>query len=255
MDERSATSLNEAKTQIRDYYLTLYRTWGPQHWWPGESQFEVVVGAVLVQNTAWRNVELALHQLRAAEALSVAGMRQTSIAQLEKLIRSAGFFRQKARALKNFLAFLDHDHDGSLSKMFALKTNLLRGQLLALRGIGPETADSILLYAGQHAVFVMDAYARRVLTRHGIALIDTSYDEIRRLVESALAPVVDAHPEPAEGVCTASHRPSVMSRANRTPLVQIYNEMHGLMVSVGKQYCLKSAPHCEHCPLQKFLPR
>jgi endonuclease-3 related protein len=254
MDERSAVSVHSREMQIRDYYVTLYRALGRQHWWPGRSRFEVIVGAILVQNTAWRNVGLALDRLRAARVLSVARMRQIPTAELEALIRPAGFFHQKAKTLKSFLGFLDEQYRGSLSRMFAVETNLLREQLLAIRGIGRETADSILLYAGQHAVFVVDAYARRILARHEIVPADAGYSEIKRLVEASLAPLADEPPEPASELSAGSHQPSAMSRASRSPLAQIYNEMHGLAVSVGKQFCLKSAPRCERCPLQKFLP-
>jgi endonuclease-3 related protein len=207
-----------------------------------------------VQNTAWRNVELALRHLRLARTLSVERMRETSVSKLETLIRPAGFFRQKARTLKGFLALLDDYYQGSLNKMFSVASDLLRTQLLAMRGIGPETADSILLYAGQYPIFVVDAYARRILARHEIIAADARYDDIRRLMETSLAELASRHQEPRNEVNAGSHRPSAMSRARRTPLAQIYNEMHGLIVRVGKQYCLKSAPRCEECPLQRFLP-
>jgi endonuclease III related protein len=253
MDKGAVSSVKDRATQIREYYGTLYRAWGPQHWWPGRSRFEVIVGAILVQNTAWRNVELALQELRRAGALGLVGMRQTSLQNLETLIRPAGFFRQKARTLKGFLGFLDSNYQGSLTQMFSVGSDPLRTQLLAVRGIGPETADSILLYAGQHSVFVVDAYARRILARHEIIAADAGYDEIRRLVESSLTELANRHPEPGTEAYAGSHPPSAMSRARRTPLAQIYNEMHGLMVRVGKQYCLKSSLRCEQCPLQKFL--
>ena len=129
-------------------------------------RFEVIVGAILTQNTSWTNVERALASLRAAGKLSVAGIRQVPLPKLEQLIRSSGYFRQKAQRLKNFVAFLDARYDGSLQRMFATPTEQLRDELLALNGIGPETADSILLYAGNHSIFVVDAYTRRILERH-----------------------------------------------------------------------------------------
>ncbi len=251
------------KRQIRAYYHALFHAWGPQHWWPAQSQFEVIVGAYLTQNTAWTNVEKALANLRAARLLSVRGIRRASLAELERLIRPAGYFRQKAKRLKIFVAFLDQQHQGSLTKLFACPTGKLRQELLNLHGIGPETADSILLYAGNHPVFVVDAYTRRILARHDILPEGAAYDEIRNLFERALTPVAgsvagsgdneDRHL--ATGFPGAAHPPSAMSTAKRTALAQVYNEMHGLIVGVGKNYCRKSQARCDECPLQKFLPR
>ena len=148
----------DEEEQIRAYYYTLFQVWGPQHWWPARTRFEVIVGAYLTQNTSWTNVERALRRLRSAGLLNVQAMRKVSLAKLESQIRSAGYFRQKARRLKKFVAFLDDHYGGSLARMFAQPTARLRQELLALNGVGPETADSILLYAGQHPVFVVDAY-------------------------------------------------------------------------------------------------
>jgi endonuclease-3 related protein len=177
------------------------------------------------------------------------------------LIRPSGYFRQKAKRLKTFVSFLDAHHGGSLARMFARPTAELRDELLALNGVGPETADSILLYAGNHPVFVVDAYTRRILERHQIIARAAGYEEIRLLFEQALStsPVplgalgVSAV-NPTAGPSRTSHRPSTVSKAKRSPLVQVFNEMHGLIVGVGKNYCLKSQPQCEQCPLQKFLP-
>jgi endonuclease-3 related protein len=256
--------------ELQAYYATLFQAWGQQHWWPARSRFEVIVGAYLTQNTAWTNVEQALRGLRAAAALHVKGMRAISVPELESAIRPAGYFRQKARSLKNFLAFLDEAYDGSLDHMFAQPTAKLRQELLALNGVGPETADSILLYAGQHPVFVVDAYTRRILDRHGILPTNAPYEEIRKLFERALAgaetvkpsraltteaggpPPTSGAPRPSRG---ASHPPSAMSLAKRSPLAQVYNEMHGLIVGVGKRYCAKAQPKCDQCPLQTFLPK
>ena len=249
--------------QIRTYYHALFRAWGAQHWWPAQSRFEVIVGAYLTQNTAWTNVERALANLRAEQLLSVNGIRRVSLAQLERLIRPAGYFRQKAKRLKLFVAFLDQQYAGSLAKMFARPTDKLREELLNLHGIGPETADSILLYAGNHPVFVVDAYTRRILDRHGILPERTAYEEIRELFERALAPLGESvvasqeigFPGLAVSLAGAAHPPSAMSTAKRTALAQVYNEMHGLIVGVGKNYCKKSQARCDKCPLQRFLPR
>ncbi|MGB9106536.1 MAG: hypothetical protein WCC59_17420 [Terriglobales bacterium] len=252
---------------IRAFYQTLFRAWGRQHWWPAQSRFEVVVGAFLTQNTAWANVEKAMAQLRRARVLSPTGIRNTPLPQLEELIRSAGYFRQKAARLKNFVAYLDERHAGSLHRMFARPTAELREQLLALNGIGPETADSILLYAGNHPVFVVDAYTRRILDRHRILPPNAPYDDIRNLFETSLAAPAfmtecEAHFHSLatrdsrlgtrpEGSC---HPPSRMSTVRRTATAQVFNEMHGLIVGVGKNFCLKSKALCDQCPLRVFLP-
>jgi endonuclease III related protein len=254
---------SEKQQQIQTYYRTLSHAWGPQHWWPAHSQFEVIVGAYLTQNTAWTNVEKALANLRAARLLSVRGIRRTSLAQLERLIRPAGYFRQKAKRLKLFVAFLDRQYEGSLKKLLSRPTVNLREELLSLNGIGPETADSILLYAGNHPVFVVDAYTRRILARHGIVPEQAGYEEIRALFERALMPAAESVANSNEhgkeilatGLRGGAHPPSAMSTAKRTALTQVYNEMHGLIVGVGKNYCRKSQPKCDECPLQEFLPR
>lgn len=247
--------------QLRDYYFTLFSVWGRQHWWPAQSRFEVILGAYLTQNTAWTNVEKALRSLRRAGRLSLRGIRRTSRKELENLIRSAGYFRQKAERLKRFVAFLDDQYGGSLTRMFAQPTEKLRAELLGLNGVGPETADSILLYAGNHPVFVVDAYTRRILERHGIVEPQANYEEIRAAFEHALTPLANDPPsvqfdvrDNASGPAGSCHQPSRMSRARRTARAQIFNEMHGLIVGVGKNYCLKSQMRCEQCPLQKFLP-
>src|SRR6202142_489480 len=171
---------------IRAYYHTLFSAWGRQHWWPAQSRFEVIVGAYLTQNTSWTNVEKALGNLRKARLLTVRGIRRTPQSQLERLIRPSGYFRQKAQRLKTFVSFLDARYGGSLTRMFARPTAELRDELLALNGVGPETADSILLYAGNRPVFVVDAYTRGILERHQIVLSAAAYDEIRQLFEQAL---------------------------------------------------------------------
>src|ERR1022692_1728278 len=245
---------------IRAYYHTLFSAWGRQHWWPAQSRFEVIVGSYLTQNTAWTNVEKALGNLRQARLLTIGGIRRTPTSQLEQLIRPSGYFRQKAQRLKIFISFLDARYGGSLTRMFARPTAELRDELLALNGVGPETADSILLYAGNHPVFVVDAYTRRVLERHQIVSSAAAYDEIRQLFEQALTgtlpPKQSLEREPAAeaGPRGSCHRPSRVSTAGRVALVQVFNEMHGLIVGVGKTYCLKSQTRCEQCPLQKFLP-
>ncbi len=180
------SAIKKPEATVRAIYRKLARAWGRQHWWPAETAFEVIVGAILTQNTAWTNVERALASLRAAGRLSVAGIREVPLPRLEQLIRSSGYFRQKARRLKHFVAFLDDRYGGSLERMFAVPTEHLRTELLELKGIGPETADSILLYAGNREIFVVDAYTRRILQRHEAVSAGAKYEEIRSLVEQAL---------------------------------------------------------------------
>ena len=256
-----------ATASIRRFYRALFRRWGPQHWWPAESRFEVIVGAYLTQNTAWTNVERALAQLRSAGVLTLGGIRRTPLPELEKLIRSAGYFRQKAQRLKTFVDFVDCNYGGSLDRLFAQPTEPLREQLLALNGVGPETADSILLYAGSHPSFVVDAYTRRILERHNLISPKASYDDIRELFQDALGNegfvstcVADAahfasgHRTRRDRPKGSCHDPSPASTLARSDLAQVFNEMHGLLVGVGKNYCLKRAPKCEDCPLRRYLP-
>jgi endonuclease-3 related protein len=258
----------QRQKQIQTYYRVLFRAWGAQNWWPARSRFEVIVGAYLTQNTAWTNVEKALANLRSARLLSAKGIRQVPLADLERLIRPSGYFRQKAQRLKTFVNFLDRRYAGSLARLFARPTAELREELLALNGVGPETADSILLYAGNHPVFVVDAYTRRILARHGILPEDAAYEEIRELFEKTLAPVAGpergadessirplAAARQGSARSLSQHSPSRMSMMKRTAQAQVYNEMHGLIVGVGKNYCRKSQPLCDGCPLQTFLPR
>ena len=255
-------SVSSHANAVRRYYRALHQEWGPQHWWPADTPFEVVVGAYLTQNTAWTNVERALANLRAADLLGIEGIRCVRKDRLERLIRPSGYFRQKARRLKTFVAFLDKKYGGSLDRLLSQPTDRLREELLSLNGVGPETADSILLYAGNHPVFVVDAYTRRILARHEILSEKTDYEDIRELLQGALAPVARqqkpvcarTETQPDSGMRGAAHPPSAMSTANRTALVQVYNEMHGLLVGVGKHYCGKLRPKCDGCPLQQFLP-
>jgi endonuclease III related protein len=211
--------------ELRTYHDELFRAHGPQHWWPGRTQFEVIVGAILTQNTRWTNVERAIAELRRERLLSVAALERVPAARLARLVRSSGYFRQKAKKLKTFVQFLREQYQGSLEKMFRAPTAELREQLLRLHGIGPETADSILLYAGSRPVFVVDAYTRRILERHGLAQGTESYEELRALFERSL-PVNPA----------------------------LFNEYHALIVHTGKHFCRKREPSCEQCALRPFLP-
>lgn len=260
------SNLHSKRTRqtIRKYFYALFTNWGPQHWWPAETPFEVVVGAFLTQNTSWKNVERAMANLRDAGLLSLGGIRRLELCELEQLIRPAGYFRQKAARLKMFVGHLDRFYGGSLDSMFARPTDELRAELLLLNGVGPETADSILLYAGHHEVFVVDTYTRRIFERHGLIDSKAKYDDIRVMVEAAMSA---GDPTPGSAAAEGSpsttvfaappavHPPSAMSEAPRSALAQTYSEFHGLIVQAAKQHCLKAAPRCEGCPLSPFLPR
>jgi len=239
--------------EIIRYYSALLSRYGPQNWWPAQSRLEVIVGAYLTQNTNWSNVEKAIANLRRARVLNVKALREISPARLQRLVRPSGYFRQKAKKMKIFIRFLDTKYGGSLDRMFAQKTATLREELLALDGVGPETADSILLYAGNHPVFVVDAYTRRMFERHGLIGPKAGYEEIRDLVEAEITNAEPASLIASERDCDPRHPVSRMSRTRRSDLAQHYNELHALIVRVGNQYC-RSTPKCEECPLRDFLP-
>jgi len=240
------------RSEIPQYYTALLARYGPQNWWPARSRFEVIVGAYLTQNTNWSNVEKALFNLRRARRLSVSAMRQIQLDELEALVRPSGYFRQKARNLKTLIAFLDQRYAGSLTRMFAVPTTKLRAELLELKGVGRETADSILLYAGNHPVFVVDAYTRRVLLRHGIIEEKTGYEEIRAMIEQAISNSEAESLVVKNAASNPRHPVSRISSSARTVLSQHYNELHALIVRVGNHYCRAKAI-CEGCPLQSFL--
>ena len=209
---------------LDEIYRVLLDAYGPQNWWPGESPFEVMIGAVLVQNTAWKNVERAIDNLRQAELLEPVALYEVAHEELEELIRPAGYFRMKTRRLRNLLEYLFQRHEGSLEAMFAVDSETLRADLLAINGIGPETADSILLYAAEKPIFVVDTYTSRVLKRHGWIEHEADYHEIQGFFHATL------------GRDTA-----------------LYNEYHALLVRVGHLHCRKT-PKCEECPLVSLLP-
>lgn len=238
---------------IIQYYLTLYSRWGPQNWWPAQSRLEVIVGAYLTQNTNWGNVEKAIAAMRRARVLTVKGLREIPLRRLEILVRPSGYFRQKAKKLKTFVRFLDKSYGGSLDRMFAQPTEKLRAELLQLNGVGPETADSILLYGGNHPVFVVDAYTRRVLERHRIIAAKAKYEDIRMLLETTVTGAQPGQLSLERHGAEPRHHVSRMSRASRSDLARHYNELHALIVRVGNQYC-RSTPRCEECPLREFLP-
>jgi endonuclease III related protein len=209
---------------LREVYQRLLAAYGPQHWWPARTPFEVLLGAVLVQNTAWRNVEKAIENLRREDLLDPHSLYEVSPEELEELIRPAGYYRIKARRLRNVLALLVERYDGSLDAMFQTDPTELREELLSINGVGPETADSILLYAGGVPTFVVDTYTHRILARHGWIEFRVDYYEIKDRFESEL---------PSDAA--------------------LFNEYHALLVRVGKEHCGKT-PVCEGCPLSPLLP-
>lgn len=173
------------KAPLQKIYDRLYDCWGPQFWWPGETPLEISVGAILTQNTAWTNVEKAIENLKKADVLELERLIQLPETQLADYIRPSGFFKIKARRLRAFLLFVKKEH-GSLNNLFKLSTAALRDRLLDVHGIGPETADSILLYAAERPVFVVDAYTRRMLSRHGWLGEKVPYDDVARLFTANL---------------------------------------------------------------------
>jgi endonuclease-3 related protein len=208
---------------LDEYYNSLFTAFGPQHWWPGKTQFEVIVGAILTQNTSWRNVERSIENLRREGLLSPAAIEKTPNRRLETLIHSSGYFRQKARKLKEFCRFLRTRYRGSLKRMFLTPTMELRDKLLGVFGIGPETADSILLYGGGHGVFVVDAYTKRMMSRHGWSDARAKYDDVRWMFERQF---------PGDA--------------------QRFNEFHALIVRAGKEFCRPQEAQCGECPLGRY---
>jgi len=196
--------------------------YGPLHWWPAETPFEVCVGAILTQNTNWLNVEKALANLKGEGVLTVAGLWELPVERLAELIRPAGFFRVKSQRLKDFLGYLVDRYQGSLDLMFAGDWRALRDELLAVRGIGRETCDSILLYAGGKPSFVVDAYTRRLFSRLGLLSEKDDYETVRSFF-------MDVLPHDSE----------------------LFNEYHALIVEHCKRYCRKK-PVCEGCPLKEL---
>jgi len=207
--------------RIESIYRLLHKQYGPQGWWPGDSRLECIIGAILTQNTSWSNVEKAISNLKRLNLISVNKLNLVTTKELAILIRPSGYYNQKALKIKGFLEFLNHGYEGSLVKMFDEELSLLREKLLQIRGIGPETADCIILYAGNKPIFVIDAYTYRILSRHGLVPEQTSYNEIQEIVMDSLKQDV-----------------------------VMYNEYHALLVKVGKEHCRKENPVCAGCPLE-----
>ncbi len=216
------TNRNHRKT-FTNIYNTLFAHFGPQNWWPGDSPFEIAVGAILTQNTNWDNVEKAIHNLKKDRSLSAKALNEMPNERLAALIRPAGYFNVKARRLKNFLTFLSNHYQGSMKKMEKEDMHALRTGLLGVNGIGPETADSILLYALNKPVFVIDAYTKRIMQRHLVVEEDSTYHDMQKLFHAHI-------PEDAA----------------------LFNEYHALIVMLGKHYC-RPKPRCTGCPLETML--
>lgn len=211
--------MTTSRRELMQIYHRLYRQFGDLRWWPGDTPLEISVGAILTQNTAWTNVEKAIQRLKRKRSLSVKALSRLSPRRLGRLIQPAGYFNVKARRLKNFISFLKKNFGGSLKRMFRRETGRLRADLLSVNGTGPETADSILLYAGEKPVFVIDAYTKRVLSRHGVMPYGKSYDDFQHLF--------------------MKHLP---------PDVALYNQYHAMFVNLGKYFC-RNKPLCASCPL------
>lgn len=213
----------EGRGRVLEIYERLFGRFGPQHWWPGETPFEVIVGAILTQSAAWRNVEKAISNLKAEGCLSLEGILGLPEEKLAALIRPSGYYNVKARKLKAFCLFLEEAYKGNLDAMRARPVDELRVELLNVYGVGRETADSILLYACGLPTFVVDAYTRRIFERLGLIGPRWSYEEIRRFFMDRL---------PAS--------------------VPLFNEYHALIVALGKEVCLARKPRCERCPLNSL---
>ena len=208
--------------RLDEIYRLLFRHFGPQDWWPGETAFEIIIGAILTQNTNWSNVEKAIANLKSAGCLTPERMYDMQSEKLAQLVRPAGYYKVKTARLKNFLSWLCDNHHNRLQNLQNIRTDTLRQQLLAVKGIGPETADSILLYAFDRQVFVVDAYTSRIAVRHQLIEPDHDYSGLQQLFQSNL---------PADTV--------------------LFNEFHALLVRLGKQFCRPKA-RCAGCPLEKL---
>jgi len=211
--------MQNTRQQLLEIYEILLETFGPQHWWPGDTRFEIIIGAILTQNTSWTNVEKAIANIQAADCLDPEKLYALEPEELEQLIRPAGYFRVKAKRLRNFLQWLFDDYQGQLDTLDKIETRRLREELLGISGVGPETADSILLYALDRPVFVVDTYTARITVRHGLIEPELTYDQLQYLFES-----------------------------NLESDVQLFNEFHALLVCIGKDFC-KPKPKCPACPL------
>ena len=207
--------------RLQTFYTSMLSQLGPQHWWPAESPFEVMVGAILTQNTNWKNVERAITNLKDAGLLSFAALASLPTGLLAEYIRPAGYYNMKAARLANLLGHISERHEGQVDAFLGQEMMPLREELLSIKGVGPETADSILLYAANLPVFVVDTYTHRILMRHQVIGEESGYGELQELFMD-----------------------------NLTADAQFFNEYHALLVRVGNAYCKKKNPDCANCPLQ-----
>lgn len=208
--------------QLMEMFNRMLNHFGPQEWWPGDGPFEMMVGAILTQNTNWKNVEKALTNLKKNDLLSIQKMHCVSVEKLADNIRPSGYYNIKAKRLKNLISFLVEEYEYDIDRLFSEDIETQRRSLLSVKGIGPETADCIILYAAEKPVFVIDSYTYRILSRHNMADDPTTYDELQDLFMS-----------------------------NLEPDNKIFNEFHALIVMTGKEYC-KKEPRCDNCPLKGF---
>jgi endonuclease-3 related protein len=215
----SKTMISEQLTEV---YQLLFDHFGPQSWWPGETKFEIITGAILTQNTNWANVKKAIANLKSAHLLTPEKLYHLDTSQLAELIRPAGYYNIKAKRLKNFVNRLFENYDGQLTNLQNLNTDRLRAELLVIKGIGPETADSILLYAFNREIFVIDAYTARIAVRHRLIEPGADYEQLRELFQSNL-------PQDSK----------------------LFNEYHALLVRLGGEFCRPKA-QCHRCPLEKL---
>ena len=219
--------MNSAST-LRVYYESLLAAYGPRQWWPAQTPFEVMVGAILVQSTAWQSVEVSIARLKAAHALAPAAMLALTHEELSTIIRPSGFMQRKASTLKSLCRWLVERYSANVAWAAQQPSQQIREELLSIPGIGPETADAVLLYALGHPVFVVDEYMRRIVTRHGLAPANAIYVQLQQLGDSAFQ--------------------------SDTDRAQHFNEFHALIVEVGKQHC-RRRPICSGCPLAVYLPQ
>ena len=213
------------RQRLLNIFDILLKTFGERHWWPGETPLEIIVGAVLTQNTSWKNVEKAIANLRDGGLLELDRLYRVPDETLAEKIRSSGYYNLKTVRLKNIIKVIYEEFNASIEYLASNCQNTLRERLLAIKGIGEETADSILLYAGGRPLFVVDAYTRRILERHGILGERPSYGDVQRLFMDVL---------PADA--------------------GLYNQYHALIVETGKRFCRKK-PHCGQCPLREMPGR
>ncbi|MBA7499014.1 Endonuclease III [subsurface metagenome] len=205
-------------------YNSLYDFFGPLNWWPGDTPFEIMVGAILTQNTAWRNVEKAINNLKKENLLEAQKLYYINPKELAQLIKPSGYYNIKAQRLKNFVNLFVNNFEGSAEKMFSGDSGKLRKKLLKVNGIGPETADSILLYAGKKLFFVVDAYTKRIFSRHKLISKDASYHQIQEFF---------------------------IKNLDRD--VKLFNEFHAQIVMLGKTICTSKNPDCAKCPIAYLI--